>query len=143
MRSPETRKEECTLSLRVTMQHGQKAIINGAILRFDGVARFSVENHASVLSGDMVMESEAEATTPAKRLYWAIQTAYTARSPADAYEALDGIGGLAAEISRSPSKELAVRISKVLTDVGAKDFYPALRRVKYLIDHEGVLSHMA
>jgi len=123
------------------MQHGQKAIINGAIIRFDGVARFSVENQASILYGDMVMES-AEATTPAKQLYLAIQTAYTAQNPADAHKAIAGIGKLAVEVSKFPSKELGARIGEVLRDVGAKQFYQALKGVKYLIDHEGILSHM-
>lgn len=51
-------------------------ILNGAVIRFKTRARLELNSHARFLFGKQVMEPQ-EATTPARRVYYALQQAYT------------------------------------------------------------------
>ncbi|MDO3693215.1 flagellar biosynthesis repressor FlbT, partial [Pseudomonas sp. DKN 2791] len=61
--------------LRITLRDGEKAIVNGAVIRAVGRTQIAVENQVSILRGREIMRPE-EATTPARQLYFAAMLAY-------------------------------------------------------------------
>uniref|UniRef100_UPI001952E735 flagellar biosynthesis repressor FlbT n=1 Tax=Enterobacter hormaechei TaxID=158836 RepID=UPI001952E735 len=61
--------------LRITLRDGEKAIVNGAVIRAVGRTQLAVENQVSILRGREIMRPE-EATTPARQLYFAAMLAY-------------------------------------------------------------------
>lgn len=61
--------------LKIALRHGERVVINGAVIAAEGRAALLVENAAAVLRAREVMHAE-EATTPARQLYFALQMAY-------------------------------------------------------------------
>lgn len=61
--------------LRISLRDGEKAIINGAVLRASGRVTLFLENHAAILRGRDVMRPE-EAVTPTRQLYFSCMLAY-------------------------------------------------------------------
>src|SRR4051812_32675781 len=61
--------------LRISLRDGEKAIVNGAVLRASGRVTLFLENHAAILRGRDVMRPE-EAISPARQLYFACMLAY-------------------------------------------------------------------
>ena len=70
--------------LRITLRDGEKAIVNGAVLRAVGRTQIMVENKVSILRGREVMRPE-DATSPARQLYFATMLAYIDPAGRDAH----------------------------------------------------------
>ncbi|HTQ72007.1 MAG TPA: flagellar biosynthesis repressor FlbT [Acidocella sp.] len=81
-------------SLVLELKQGESMILNGAVIRFKTRARLELNNHARFLFGKQVMRAE-EATSPARRAYYALQQAYIggeAERPAALLRAREMIG---------------------------------------------------
>ena len=64
------------MPLKLTLAKGEKFIVNGAVIRNDGRdASLVFENHAQILRHKDILTA-ANATTPAARVYLALQCAY-------------------------------------------------------------------
>ncbi len=63
-------------SLILELKQGELMILNGAVIRFKTRAKLELNSHARFLFGKQIMRPE-EATTPARRAYYALQLAYT------------------------------------------------------------------
>lgn len=120
--------------LRITLRDGEKAIINGAVIRAVGRTQFAVENQVSILRGREVMRPE-EATTPARQLYFAAMLAYidpdNRASHQDAVVTL--LGTL---VARFPSESARSACIAFAQDIAQGEYYKALSAARDLIAFE-------
>ena len=124
--------------LRITLRDGEKAIVNGAVLRAVGRTQIAVENQVSILRGREVMQPE-EATTPARQLYFAAMLAYT--DPANRGQHQDNvvalIGGLVATLTAPEARAACIAFAH---DMAIGDYYKALTAARELIGFEDVAT---
>ncbi|WBY09481.1 flagellar biosynthesis repressor FlbT [Sphingomonas sp. 7/4-4] len=124
--------------LRITLRDGEKAIVNGAVLRAVGRTQIAVENQVSILRGREVMQPE-EATTPARQLYFAAMLAYI--DPANRGQHQDNvvalIGGLVATLTAPEARAACIAFAH---DMAIGDYYKALTAARELIGFEDVAT---
>ena len=122
-------------TLVLEMRPGDMMVVNGAPIRFRNRARIELAARARFLFGKQIMPPEA-ANTPARRVYFALQTAYVGTDEERA-------GGLAAarrliaEFQEATTSSLArdlLRRALVLAD--ADDSYQALKPARRVMLHE-------
>ena len=120
------------MALKLTLKPGERVIVAGAVLtNGTTVAHLQIENRVPLLRQKDIL-TEAEATTPCKRIYLVVQLMY--------------IGGLTSELAplywglvrevldAAPStNDLISQISAYIVDT---DFYLALKVAKKLISYE-------
>lgn len=122
------------MSLRISLRDGEKMIINGAVMRAVGRTQFVIENHAAILRGREILSPE-EATTPARRLYFACMMAYIdpdAR-PAHQDQIIHLLRELLAALEAEDAKATCIRFASL---VAVSDFYRALVECRNLIAYE-------
>lgn len=124
--------------LRITLRDGEKAIVNGAVLRAVGRTQIAVENQVSILRGREVMQPE-ETTTPARQLYFAAMLAYI--DPANRAQHQDNviglIGGLVATLTAPEARAACLAFAH---DIALGDYYKALSAARELIGFEAVAT---
>ncbi len=124
--------------LRITLRDGEKAIVNGAVLRAVGRTQIAVENQVSILRGREVMQPE-EATTPARQLYFAAMLAYI--DPANRSQHQDNIvaliGNLVATLTTPEARTACIAFAH---DVAQNDYYTSLSAARELIGFEDVAT---
>lgn len=124
--------------LRITLRDGEKAIVNGAVLRAVGRTQIAVENQVSILRGREVMQPE-EATTPARQLYFAAMLAYI--DPANRDQHQDNvvalIGSLVATLTAPEARAACIAFAH---DMATGDYYKALSAARELIGFENVAT---
>lgn len=121
------------MPLRIKLPTNEKVIINGAVLENAGDATtLIVHNRVDILRRKEVM-SEADAISPARRVYYALQCAYLFENERNEYLTLAST--LIAEyVEAAPSaKELTDQIEDKLRE---ERYYDALKNTLDLIDHE-------
>lgn len=127
------------MPLKLSVSKGEKFIVNGAVIRSDGDhADLVFENQAHILRQKDVLTSET-ASTPAARIYFALQCAYLFPDKAVYY--LEQYRNFLREyLEAAPSaKVIADEVEK---NVQAEHLYQALRACAGLIEHErNVLAH--
>lgn len=124
--------------LRITLRDGEKAIINGAVIRAVGRTQFAVENQVSILRGREVMQPE-EATTPARQLYFAAMLAYI--DPANRAQHQDNIVSLVGTlVSTLTAPEARTACIAFAHDIAQADYYKALLAARELIGFEAVAT---
>lgn len=120
--------------LRITLRDGEKAIVNGAVLRAVGRTQIAVENQVSILRGREVMQPE-EATTPARQLYFSTMLAYI--DPANRAGHQDAIiHSVGTLIAALPSAEARAACLAFAHDVAQGEYYKALASARALIAFE-------
>jgi flagellar biosynthesis repressor protein FlbT len=62
-------------ALILELKQGESMILNGAVIRFKTRTRLELNTQARFLFGKQIMREE-EATTPARKAYYALQQAY-------------------------------------------------------------------
>lgn len=124
--------------LRITLRDGEKAIINGAVIRAVGRTQIAVENQVSILRGREIMRPE-EASTPARQLYFAAMLAYIDPASRDAHQ--DAVVGLVgALIQALPAPEAKSACIRFASDIAGGDYYKALSAARDLIAFEDAAS---
>lgn len=63
------------MTLRISLRDGEKVVINGAVIRASGRTDLAIESKVTILRGREIM-SPAEASTPARALYFHTMMAY-------------------------------------------------------------------
>ncbi|MBL6945325.1 MAG: flagellar biosynthesis repressor FlbT [Rhodospirillales bacterium] len=124
------------MPLKIEIKTGDKIIINGAVMENDGpTAKFLIHNKCSILREKEVM-AEEDSTTPASRIYFALQCAYI--FPHKKNEYLELFGNYVSDyLAASPSS--GVILDKVLEEVTHDRLYQGLRAAQELLDHEDQL----
>ena len=122
------------MALRISLRDGEKMIVNGAVLRSVGRTDLSIENNAAILRGRDLMTPE-EASTPARRLYFACMMAYVDQGEVTSHH--DDIIRLVSELIealQSPeAKSVCISFAQ---HVATGQFYKALGDCRWLINYE-------
>lgn len=122
------------MTLRISLRDGERMIVNGAVLRSLGRTDLCVENTVALLRGREIMAPD-EATTPARRLYYACMLGYIDPEGAGAHhDAI--IGYLRGLIGALESHEAKAACASFARKVANGDFYRALADCRALIAYE-------
>jgi flagellar protein FlbT len=130
------------MTLKLSLKPGEKFVVNGAVLiNGDRPASFIVENQVTVLR-DRDMLQAVEATTPAKRIYYAILMLYQGKDGAAHYydEFVSEMAAFMNGINDSETLNLCVSISR---DVLVGHHYKALIKCHTLFDSEQPVENAA
>ena len=124
--------------LVLELRQGDFMIVNGAPIRFRSKARIELAAHARFLFGKQIMGPD-QADTPARRIYFALQTAYIG-ADAERPTGLADSRRLIAEFQISTTSLLAREIlDRALEAAEADDCYKALKLVRRIIRHEDAI----
>jgi flagellar protein FlbT len=122
-------------NLVLEMRQGDLLIVNGAPIRFRNRARIELAGRARFLFGKQILAAEA-ATTPARRIYFALQTAYVGPEP-ERDGALVLARDLVADFLASDADEDAKSLMrKALALTEAEESYQALKLVRRVMQQE-------
>lgn len=125
-------------TLVLELRQGELMVVNGAALRFRSRTRVELMAKARFLFGKQVMTAEG-ANTPARRIYFALQTAYV--GPEEEREAaLAAAHRLAAEFQEATTSAMARQLlDRALSLAEAEEWYAALRLVRHVMRHEAAV----
>ncbi len=122
-------------NLVLELRQGEVMIVNGAPIRFRTKSRIELTAHARFLFGKQIMQPE-QADTPARRIYFALQTAYIGIDD-ERPLGLDAARDLIAQFKDATSSELACEIlDRAMTAAEQDDCYGALKLARRIIRHE-------
>ena len=122
-------------NLVLELRPNEVMIVNGAPIRFRTKARIELTAHARFLFGKQIMEP-AQADSPARRIYFALQSAYIG-SDEERPGGLVSARGLIASFKEATSSNLACEIlDRALALAEADDCYAALKLARRIIRHE-------
>jgi flagellar protein FlbT len=122
-------------TLVLELRQGDLMVVNGAPIRFRNRARIELAAKARFLFGKQIMSPEA-ATSPARRIYFALQTAYIGSDD----ERAGGLGAaraLIAEFQAATTSGLAREmLTQALELAEADNCYAALKLARRVMRHE-------
>ena len=122
------------MTLHISLRDGEKMIVNGAVLCATGRTQFVIENQVAILRGREIMSPD-QATTPARRLYFACMMAYI--EPEDLSDHQDQIVTLLRELMGAfEALEAKAACVRFATEVAASNYYRALVECRALITYE-------
>lgn len=123
------------MPLKLSLKPGEKFVLNGAVIQ-NGDRRgvLVLQNKASILREKDIMQ-EAEATSPARRVYFPVMMMYLAESEAGHYVEPFALR-LQEFASAVRNPAVAADCEGVARHVAAGDFYRALMLCRKLIDYE-------
>jgi flagellar protein FlbT len=122
-------------SLVLELRPGEVMIVNGAPIRFRTKSRIELAAKARFLFGKQIMPPE-EADSPARRIYFAFQSAYIG-SEQERSAGLASACTLIAAFKDATTSPLAREIlDGALAAAEADDCYRALKLVRRIIQHE-------
>jgi flagellar protein FlbT len=122
-------------TLVLELRQGEVMIVNGAPIRFRTKARLELTAKARFLFGKQIMSPD-QADTPARRIYFALQSAYIGND----IERPQGImtaRELIVSFKQATTSELAREIlDRAMTAAEADNCYQSLKLVRRIIRHE-------
>lgn len=132
--------------LVLELHPGDAMIINGASIRFRNRTTLELTAHARFLIGKQIMPP-AQATSPARRIYFALQTAYIGtveERPEGLAQARELAGAFKAATTSVLAREI---LDRAITLAEADQGYQALKLARRIIHHEdkvlGVAANFA
>lgn len=125
------------MSLKITLRDGEKMVINGAVVRSVGRTEIHVENQASILRSRELMSPE-EATTPARKLYFATMMAYIQPEQTEMYQddILVLLGELLDAFEAPGAKAICAGFAR---EIALGNFYRALDECRALLEYEATV----
>jgi flagellar biosynthesis repressor protein FlbT len=126
------------MALKLSLKPGEQFVINGAVVtNGDRRTVLVVQNKASILRDRDVM-TEAEATTPAKRVYFACMVAYLDPDAADAayQHFVETMDGFMAAVENPRVRLTCAQVSFAMMN---GEYYRALAGCRDLIDYEALV----
>ena len=122
-------------TLVLELRQGDLMVVNGAPIRFRNRARIELAAKARFLFGKQIMAPEA-ATTPARRIYFALQTAYIGNEE-ERPGGLVAARALIAEFQEATTSATARdMLAEALSLAEADDCYQALKLTRRVMRHE-------
>lgn len=122
-------------TLVLELRQGDMMVVNGAPIRFRNRARIELAARARFLFGKQIMAPEA-ANTPARRIYFALQTAYVGNEEERA-GGLAAARRLVAEFQAATTSTLAREmLNRALVLADADECYQALKLARRVVLHE-------
>jgi flagellar protein FlbT len=117
------------------LRQGDVMVVNGAPIRFRNRARIELAARARFLFGKQIMPPEA-ANTPARRIYFALQTAYVGTDE-ERVGGLRAARRLIAEFQEATSSAIAREmLGRALAFADADNGYQALKLARRVMLHE-------
>ena len=117
------------------LHDGETMIVNGAVLRVPVATEVIVDNRATVLRGDAIMDA-GQATSPARRLYYACLQAYVGQDVvAQQRQIVADLGQLLERQGDDAARAASVRFANA---VASCDYVRGLRECLTLMEQEGV-----
>ena len=125
-------------NLVLELRQGEVMVINGAPIRFRTKSRIELTAHARFLFGKQIMPPH-EADTPARRIYFALQSAYIGTDE-ERPQALATARELSARFKDATTSALARDIlDRAIAAAEADECYAALKLARRIIRHEDAL----
>lgn len=122
-------------NLVLELRQGDLMVVNGAPIRFRTKSRIELTAKARFLFGKQIMQPD-QADSPARRIYFALQTVYIGNDEERA-RGLETARGLIQEFQEATTSRLAREIlSEALALAEADECYRALKLVRQIIRHE-------
>lgn len=122
-------------NLVLELRQGETMIVNGAPIRFRTKTRLELTARARFLFGKQIM-APVQADSPARRIYFALQTAYIGTEEERA-NGLVSARTLIDEYKDVTTSALAREIlDRAMAAAAADDCYQALKLVRRIIRHE-------
>jgi flagellar protein FlbT len=122
-------------TLVLELRQGDTMVVNGAPIRFRTKSRIELTAHARFLFGKQIMKPE-DADTPARRIYFALQSAYIG-SEEERAQGLLAARELIAQFNRATTSALAREIlERALALAESDQCYQALKLARRIIRHE-------
>lgn len=128
------------MPLILKLRAGESLYLNGALVR-NGSSNTELEvlNKVPILREKDIM-LKADATTPCKQVYLAVQTLYLEPDSEGALFA--NLSSLIIEILKAAPSTTTL-LEKLLEDVTVKSYFNALKTAKELVEYEGQLVDYA
>ena len=122
-------------TLVLELRPGEVMIVNGAPIRFRTKTRLELTAHARFLFGKQIMAPD-DVDSPARRIYFALQSAYIG-TPEERENGLVAARGYIAAFKESTTSLLAREIlDRALTAAEGDNCYQALKLVRRIMRHE-------
>lgn len=127
--------------LVLELRAGDRMLVNGAALQFQTRASVVLANEARFLFGKQLLSPDA-ATTPARRLYFAVQSAYVAEAT-DRETYMTIARSRAAEyMVATTSETVRSLLREAMEELEAGRGWDALRRVRDLFAYDDVILNI-
>ena len=128
------------MALKITLKPKEKIIISGAVITNGGsTARLLLENNVPVLRASDIMK-ESETRTPARRIYFAIQSMYIDPAKITAYH--DIYWKLVQDFIKAVPSSLSL-IDRINEQIISDRHYQALKLARKLIEYEEKIKSQA
>ncbi len=121
--------------LGIRLDAGDRMILNGAGVHFLTSAQIRLTNRADFLFGRQIMRPE-EADTPARRIYYALQTAYVGTPEERAAALAEAAYYITTFMQETTSDSARTLLSDALRVATEGNFYRALKMARRIIRHE-------
>ncbi len=122
-------------TLILELRQGETMIVNGAPIRFRTKSRIELTAHARFLFGKQIM-SPSDANTPARRIYFALQTAYIGTDN-EREAGLVAARNYVAAFQAATTSQLAYSIlDRAIAAAESDQGYQALRLARRIMRHE-------
>jgi len=122
-------------NLVLELRQGDMMVVNGAPIRFRSRTRIELTAHARFLFGRQIMPPQ-EADTPARRIYFSLQTAYIG-DDAERVSGLEEARLRTEEFKQVTTSAMAVAIlDQAMACADAGRCYQALRLARRVVQHE-------
>ena len=126
-------------NLVLEIKQGEMMVVNGAAIRFRTKTRIELTSRARFLFGKQLM-SASDATTPARSLYYALQTAYIGND-GEREPAMQRARGLAERCTAQASSPLIERAVSLMLEAADTDrFYLGLKLARRLVRYEDAVA---
>jgi flagellar protein FlbT len=122
-------------NLILEMRQGDMMVVNGAAIRFRNKTRIELTAHARFLFGRQIMPPD-QANTPAKRIYYALQTAYIGEPAEREAGLVDAQSRIEEFKAATTSRAAAALLDQALACALSDQCYQAMRFVRRVVQHE-------
>ncbi len=129
-------------TLVLELRQGDMMVVNGAPIRFRNRARIELAARARFLFGKQIMPPES-ANTPARRIYFALQTAYIGTEEERLVGLADARGLIADFMEATTSPTCRELLAESLAAAEADDCYAALKIARRVMRHEDSVLNLA
>lgn len=125
--------------LVLELKQDELIIINGAAIRFRCKSRIEISGKARFLFGKQILD-DSDATSPARRIYHAIQTAYIGDAATRAAALAQARAHVEAFLADSSSTLARDILQQVIALAESDECYSALKLARRIIRHETALN---
>ncbi|NHO31681.1 flagellar biosynthesis repressor FlbT [Acetobacter fallax] len=121
--------------LGIRLEADDRMILNGAGVHFLTGAQIRLTNRADFLFGRQIMRPE-EANTPARLIYYALQTAYVGTAEERKAALAEATLHITAFIQETTSESARGLLADALREATEGQFYRALKIARRIVRHE-------